>query len=256
MLRRGYLEIVSAVEGMDTALAREQRAAVARRVGAHLLAFAVADVAAARARLASEGFDPLEPVPLGRQIAGPESTNEAAFSVLRVPPDRMPEGRVQLLVHETPDLVWRSEFLTGLNGTLELSGVLVCVPDAREAAERYARFVGALAVGNGEYATVTLDRGRLGFGTVECCARLLRATKVPHPSSVAAVSLASDHVEVTRHQLAERGIPIVDERGSRFSTRAETTLGTSLVIHSMNEVWPPDFTHIPRASTAESAAPK
>ena len=90
MLRRGYLEILAAVDGADTLLAHQHRTAVARYVGVHLLAFTVADARAAHARLAAEGFAPLDPVHLRRPIATDGGEEDVAFTVVRVPPPKAP----------------------------------------------------------------------------------------------------------------------------------------------------------------------
>src|SRR5262245_2736831 len=58
MLNRGYLELIAAIEGVDTPLARQHRAATDRHVGLHVIAFTVARADAAQERLVVEGFEP------------------------------------------------------------------------------------------------------------------------------------------------------------------------------------------------------
>jgi hypothetical protein len=125
MLRLGYLEFLEAVPDLDTPLTRQHRAAVARYAGVHLLAFTVADAAVEAARLATAGFAP-DPVVLLRR---PTDVGEARFSVVRTALERMPEGRIQTLVQETPDIVWQERFIARDNGIDALAGVVLDVAD-------------------------------------------------------------------------------------------------------------------------------
>jgi catechol 2,3-dioxygenase-like lactoylglutathione lyase family enzyme len=93
ILQDGYVEILTAIG--DTPLASQMRRAIGRYAGAHLIAFGSADAEATRRRLAGEGFHPLPLVRLQRGVVTPDGERVARFSVVRVPPERMPEGRMQ-----------------------------------------------------------------------------------------------------------------------------------------------------------------
>jgi catechol 2,3-dioxygenase-like lactoylglutathione lyase family enzyme len=105
ILQQGYIELLTAAG--DTPLADQMRRALRRYAGAHLIAFTSADGGATHARLAEEGFAPLPLVRLERGAVTPEGERLARFSVVRVPPERMPEGRMQFCQHHTPELVWQ-----------------------------------------------------------------------------------------------------------------------------------------------------
>ena len=94
MFQQGYLEILTPTG--DTLLANQLRTAIKRYVGVHLVAFGTAAPEADRARLAKGGFAPLEPVALQREIGTPEGTGTARFTIVRVPPGTMAEGRIRL----------------------------------------------------------------------------------------------------------------------------------------------------------------
>ena len=181
MLERGYLEILTDVEGLDTPFTRAHRAAIARYEGLHLIAFAVDDTGAAAARLADAGFDPEPVANLRRPMpldGGGEG--EAAFSVLRVPAGTMAEGRMQILRHETPGLVWQPSTVARDNAICGLAGVVICTDDPAGAAARFARFTGRAAAGSG----IALDRGRLDFVDPAGLARLIPGARPrPSPSS-------------------------------------------------------------------------
>ncbi len=100
MLRRGYLEML--FKTADTPLGRELDEALARYAGVHLAAFAVADAAKAHARLTEAGFKTRPLVQMERPVATESGTGKAAFTVARVEPGAMAEGRIQILTHRTP----------------------------------------------------------------------------------------------------------------------------------------------------------
>ncbi|MGH6917080.1 MAG: VOC family protein, partial [Geminicoccaceae bacterium] len=159
ILQRGYIELLTAIG--DTPLADQMRRAMGRYAGAHLIAFGAADAEATRKRLAEQGFDPLPLVRLQRGAATPQGERLARFSVVRVPPDRMPEGRIQFCRHHTPELVWQPAHPNQPNRAHGLSDILLCVDDVAEAAARYERFLGLPAQARTGFRLLELARGRL-----------------------------------------------------------------------------------------------
>lgn len=177
MLRRGYVEVL--FRTADTVLGRELDAAVARFPGVHLVAFAVNDAAAAHRRLAAAGFR-LRPVTeMQRPVDTAEGAGIAAFTVVRLEPGEMAEGRIQMLRHRTEETVWQSRWLDHRNGAEALVELLLVTADVTATAARYADFLGRPAVENAAGAVVRLDRGRLQILTPAAFASLLPGIDVP-----------------------------------------------------------------------------
>ncbi len=162
MFERGYIEFLTPTA--DTPLAEQLRVAIRRYTGVHLIAFGTADPQADYDRLAAGGFDPLPPVALQRPISTESGEDTARFTVVRVPPGVMAEGRVQFCHQRTPELVWQSRWIRHANGATALAAVLVCVADPAEAAQRYARFTGIAAQQHGEAWALRTARGAVVFG--------------------------------------------------------------------------------------------
>src|SRR6516164_3592213 len=95
MFARGYLEVL--FKNSDTPLASELDAALTRRAGLHLAAFSVTDAAAARERLAAAGFPVRDLARMQRPVETEHGSETAAFTISRVKPMTMPEGRIQIL---------------------------------------------------------------------------------------------------------------------------------------------------------------
>src|SRR6266849_1945922 len=171
MLRRGYLEML--FKTADTPLGRELDEALARYAGVHLAAFAVADAAKALARLTEAGFKTRPLVQMERPVATESGTGKAAFTVARVEPGAMAEGRIQILTHRTEDTVWQQRWLTHPNGALALVDVVIAVADVDEAARRFARFTDRPAVANRWGQAIMLERGRVQLATTDAIGVIL-----------------------------------------------------------------------------------
>jgi len=161
MLSAGYLEFLTPLA--DTPIAGQLRTAMGRYVGVHLIAFGTSQAQSDHARLTQAGFSPLDAVALQRQIETLQGMDTARFTVVRVLPGTMAEGRIQYCQHLTPRLVWQSRWLEHPNGATGLTGVLLCVADPREAAQRYARFTGLTPQPNGNAWRIDTVRGYLAF---------------------------------------------------------------------------------------------
>ena len=157
MFARGYLEVL--FKNSDTPLAGEFDAALARRAGLHLAAFSVADAAAARERLAAAGFAVRALVRMQRPVETARGAGIAAFTISRVKPMVMPEGRIQILTHHSEATVWQPRWLSQPNGVCDLIDVVIAVADVEEAALRFARFTGRPATFTPGGALIRLDRG-------------------------------------------------------------------------------------------------
>ncbi len=157
MLSRGYAEIL--FKTSDTPLSRELDAALERHAGLHLAAFAVADAKAAQRRLAANGFHVLDLVHMQRPVETETGAGTAAFTIARLAPGSMPEGRIQMLTHHTEQTVWQERWLSHANSALGLIDVVIAVADVEEAALRFARFTGRQATPTPGGALLRLDRG-------------------------------------------------------------------------------------------------
>ena len=161
MLGRGYLEFLTPTG--DTPVAGQLRAAIKRYTGAHLIALGTAAPEADFARVEKAGFNPLPPIALQRQVGTETGEGTVRFTVVRVAPGTMPEGRIQFCRQHTPELLWQGRWLDHPNRAAALASVILCVADAQEAAQRFARYTGLLAQVSGSVWRIATARGRLMF---------------------------------------------------------------------------------------------
>ncbi|MBE9640180.1 VOC family protein [Salipiger mangrovisoli] len=159
MLPEGYLEFL--VHTADTPLGLEFLAALERRAGLHLAAFAVPDAAAHHAHLDALGA-PMRPlVHFKREVATQSGHETAAFTVARLAAGTMPEGRVQFLTHHNAPALWQPRWMRHANGAASLEAILVSAPDPEETAARFVRCLGRAAEPFGAGLRIALDRGAL-----------------------------------------------------------------------------------------------
>jgi Glyoxalase-like domain len=178
MLSRGYVEVL--FKTADTPLGNELDAAMARHTGVHLAAFAVADAAGAHRRLSASGFRTRPLVDMQRPVDAEGKLGTAAFTVARLEPGEMPEGRIQLLTHHTEPMVWQPRWLQHPNGALGLTRVVIAVGDLNEAGQRFERLTGRPAHASSLAQSFDLDRGSVDLVTPSTFA--LMCPQIPIPS--------------------------------------------------------------------------
>ena len=114
---------------------------------------------AAHRRLAANGFAVRPLVHMSRPVETEAGAGTAAFTIARVEPGVMPEGRIQMLTHHTEETVWQKRWLTHPNSAIGLIDVVIAVADVEEAAQRFARFTGRAVTRTPGGALLRLDRG-------------------------------------------------------------------------------------------------
>jgi hypothetical protein len=236
MIRRGYLEVLTRVPEVESAITRQMDNGLARYTGLHLIALTVADTEATTERLRQAGFAPEPPIALRRPMpldAGGEGT--AAFSVIRLPSDAMAEGRVQVLSQDTPDIVWQQSVTADENALDMLSGLLICTGDTEEAAIRYERFTGRPKVAAGNGYRIELDRGRIAICTPGECVETVPGIDIPDLPFIAAVSIRSADLAATRSYLAARDVPLLADEAGRIVVHPDAGMGAAFVFHGAGE---------------------
>jgi hypothetical protein len=193
MLDRGYLEVL--FKTADTPLGREFEAAMSRYRGVHLAAFAVADAAATHARLAESGFRTQPLVAMERPVDTAEGKDVAAFSIVRLAPGEMPEGRIQALTHRTEHTVWQPRWLTHKNGARALLDVVIAEADPDEAAARFRRFLGREPRASAFGPAFQLDRGGVQLVTASSLPRLFPKLVIPDLPFMAGYAIAVDSLD-------------------------------------------------------------
>jgi hypothetical protein len=205
MMTHGYMEVL--FKTADTSLGREFDASLARYSGIQLAAFAVADADAWHRRLGEAGFKTRPIAPFKRPVGAETGTDTASFTVARVEPGEMAEGRIQMLTHHTEDAVWQKRWLTHPNGAVGLASLTIVVADVDEAAARYARFVDRPAVRTGAGQAVALDRGRIDLVTREAFTAALPEIAIPSLPFIAGYGVTVNSLDGAETTLRKGGMP-------------------------------------------------
>jgi hypothetical protein len=204
MLSHGYMEVL--FKTADTPLAAELDAALKRYPGVHLAAFAVADAGSWHRRLAAHGFRLRPLIDMQRPVDVDGSADTAAFTLARLEPGEMPEGRIQILTHRTEHAVWQPRWLTHPNGALALLRVVIAVADVDEAAKRFARFTGGASSVCPFGRTIALDRGRVDLIGAEGFEQLLPEIAIPSLPFMGAYEIRVQSLTALRDLLERNGV--------------------------------------------------
>jgi len=135
-LRHGYIELLGILDadlflnGLDRFLARY--------AGGHILALGMDDAEGNLARLARGGLA----LPGIAWLERPVEPGGPIARFARLPLPDAPEGRVQLVQHMTPDLVWNPAWMGHRNGVVALEAAILAVPSPAETIARLSRLAG------------------------------------------------------------------------------------------------------------------
>lgn len=232
MMETGYIELLCAVDGVDAPVVDDLRARLGRYMGVHLLAFSDADADAAYGRIKSDGFRLQPMVHLRRDVEAADGSDaEVQFSVIRAAFDEIAEGRIQVLTHHTPDLMWQDRYLARANALTALVDAVICVGDPGASADRMARFLAknTVTVDQDEVLVVT-DRGGLRFVTPSRLADIVPGFTPPSLPYTAAIGFLSGDLDTTRTYLAGVGIALM-ETDAALVIAPEDALGTAMLVY-------------------------
>ncbi|UUX48288.1 VOC family protein [Nisaea acidiphila] len=226
MLPEGYIEVI-AVSDAATELGKRTQGQIDRYVGLHLIAFSCVDPESVQGRLTLTGFHPQPLVHLKRPVTMPNGgEEEAAFTVCRVRPQDMPEGRVQYLAHHTEEIVWQDRWMQHGNGIVALRDVVIGAEVLDKTAARYCWFLdrGGPKPVNAHIWRIPLDRGGVVIADEEGLGELLPNVDFPDEGPlIAGYGVLSADLSATESFFRERGFA-----PERIDNYLELTLPESL----------------------------
>src|SRR5262249_42309239 len=135
-----------------------------------------------------------------------QGTDIAAFTIARLVPGQMPEGRIQVLTHRTERTVWQPRWLDHPNGARALAALTIAVADVDEAAARFARFTRRPAGRRAGGQAMALDRGRLGLVAAGAFSRRFPELTIPSLPFMGACTIGVGSVAAAEAVLRRGGI--------------------------------------------------
>lgn len=180
-LRHGYIELLAIIEPgrFDNRLSEF----VARHGGLHILALAMADAQGNLARLRRGGLDIPGIAHLERPVDQPDGPR-AKFS--RLPWPDAPEGRLQLIQHHTPELIWQPRWMDHANKADALEELFLVSGEPAETGARLSRLSGLPLEPGADGGFVLRFPGGAGVAGPDSPAMETRVTILP-PEALPAV---------------------------------------------------------------------
>lgn len=135
-LGHGYIELIAVLDParFDNGL----HAWLSRYAGLHIVALAMEDEAANLERLRRGGV----PIAGVAYLERPVEPGGPVARFARLPLPDAPEGRLQLIRHLTPELVWQDRWMAHANGAAALEGVVLAAAEPADTAARLSRLAG------------------------------------------------------------------------------------------------------------------
>jgi hypothetical protein len=131
-------------------------------IGLNGLVFKTDDAEATFQQAERSGVPALPARAFSRPVELDGKQQDARFRTTRIPPEASGIGRVYFCEHQTPELVWRPEWLVHPNGAQEIVRVLIATHDAERQATLFAHLFGDDAVGRQPDGTMALTLSGAG----------------------------------------------------------------------------------------------
>ena len=135
-LRHGYVELLGILD--PTLFANGVDRFLQRYTGAHILALGIEDAEGNLARLRRGGLQ----IPGVAWLQRPVEPGGPVARFARLPFPDAPEGRLQLIQHLTPELVWDARWMGHRNGAEALESVILASANPAETMARLATLAG------------------------------------------------------------------------------------------------------------------
>lgn len=231
MLRTGYIELLCEAGDVVAPVVEDLRTRLARYEGVQLMVFTEADAEAAYKRISDNGISVQPMVHLRRDVeAADGSETEVQFSVIRAAFDAIPEGRIQVITHHTPDHMWQDRYISYANGITGLVGATVCVDDPAASAQNFEKVAGRTSsVVDADEVHVICDRGGMRLVTPKRLAEIAPHVVPPSLPYTAFIEFVADDLDVSRKFFASVGIT-TRENDDVLMVDPKDSLGTGLMI--------------------------
>jgi hypothetical protein len=137
-----YLELLGYGPGRQT-----ERADLWKHpLGLTGLVFKTTESLALHTTLTDKGVPVENPAEFSRPVSLPGGTRDAAFRVVRLGSQLIPNGRVFFCHHFTPELVWRDEWRQHPNGVIDIIEFTIAAENPSKTADLYRMIFGSEAV--------------------------------------------------------------------------------------------------------------
>jgi catechol 2,3-dioxygenase-like lactoylglutathione lyase family enzyme len=227
MLRQGYLELIAIID--PAAFSNTLELFLSRYAGIHIVALGIDDAEAALPRLRKAGIDLPGIAWLQRPVddADPEGP-QARFA--RLPWPEAPEGRVQLIQHLTPEVIWQERFMSHPNRAQALEALVMAVADPPASAARFSRLAGRpLAPDPAGGFMLELPRGRLRILPPESLPAVLPGVAIPSLPFLAGIFLRTDDAGGAARAVATEAGIVTQQAPEGWMLRPEDAGGAALV---------------------------
>ena len=202
-------------------------------IGLNGLVFKTDDADTVHAHATQAGLPILPVQSFSRPVTLGEETRDACFRTTRLDPAKIAMGRVYFCEHQTPELVWRPEWLRHPNGAKAIRRVVIATADPEASAGLFRALFGADALHPGAAGRRALDAGdaRIELATPQTVQAELGAA-MPEPGGrgeyLAAVEIATASLPDAARLLGDR--PDFRVAADRIVIPAGTAFNTAIIL--------------------------
>lgn len=144
---------------------------------------------------------------------------------------RQPEGGIQAVENQTPEVLLQKRYQDHPNGAIDLSVVVLCVADDElaDVERRYAKYLGQEAHDEGPARVFVLDQSRIMLVPASRLEQLLPGEQPPALPAFVAIGIAVRDIAATRRLLEGNGFPVTELRTGSVMVPAAAALGGAVI---------------------------
>lgn len=230
MFRQGYLEIQGVT---DKALDPPVKRLLKSYEGAHIVALGCDDANKTYEDIVRRVAFVRPPIVLERDAPFGKSgteTRRAQFRIIYFDPVELPECRLLIIEHKTPDVLWQPHLLDHPNTAIGLEEAIICTNDVADSSRRFETVLGCTPQIDAEKAVFKLDRGKILIASPAASLKLgIRPAKQMNAPFVSAFTVTVSNIDMARQWMRSHHIEIQEwTSSSSFKVDPASACGTSI----------------------------
>ena len=200
-----------------------------RYEGLHVMHFGTSHIELVRDRFRKQKVSCSEIKNFERNVQTEQGERTMRARTISFPPEMIPEGLLQVAQHDTPELVFQSQYKLHRNGVIALSELVLCCDNPKEYVDKYERIANLSGDRNGDnYFTINLGRSKIIVIAAEHLAEIVPDFVPPAIPFMAAITVITSDMQLTRNVLLKNGISFTEKSG-RIITEAADGGGCAVI---------------------------
>jgi hypothetical protein len=231
-----YLELLGIIDATQWAQTRKDNLGpynidipLNRFEGLHVMHFGTCHIEHVRDRFCEQNLACSDIKHFERNVQTDTGERTMRARTISFPAELVPEGLVQVAQHDTPDLVFQSQFMAHPNGAVALTEIILCCEDQENVVKKYERLVNhpAVKIDDSHYA-IDLGCSKITVIDEQCLSKLIPSLIPPATPFMAGFVVETIDLQLVRNVLQTNGV-LFSETNSEIVVNADHGGGCAII---------------------------